>query len=66
MNIFDLSLARLYENKESYFCHPHVGVDVGVGSHTFLFYDMMGKALLGQLSCTGTDFVWWLHTEGNN
>ena len=54
-------LAQVYESTGRYFCHPDVGVGVGMLSHTLSFmtnfYYVMGKALSGELSSSQTGLV---------
>ena len=51
-----LFLAHLYESTESCCCHFDMGVGVGITLQSFRskFFYVMGKALSGKLSCTGT------------
>ena len=48
-------LACLYENTESYCSHFDVGIGVGVFTSKFTY--VLGKALSGELSCTGTGLI---------
>ena len=54
-------LAHLYKSTENCCCHFDVSVSIGVGvtlqSFTSKFFYVMGKALSGKLSCTGTALV---------
>ena len=56
-------LARLYHSTGSCCCHSDDGVSVGIGmgvtlqSFTSKFFYVIGKALSGELYCTGTDLV---------
>ena len=52
-------LAHLYDSTGSYCCHSDVGIGVGVTLKSFMleFFYVMGKALSGKLSCTGTGLV---------
>ena len=54
-----LFLARLYKSTDSYCCHFDVAVSIGVGEGITLskFFNVMVKALSGELSCMGTGLV---------
>ena len=52
-------LSRLYKSIGSFCCHFDVGAGMGgtLESFTSKIFSTMGKALSGELSCTGTSLV---------
>ena len=53
------SLAGLYKSTETYFCHFDVGMGLRVTFKNFhdKVFNVMGKALSGELCCIGTGHV---------